>query len=244
MRGITVERRIVDFLRGRGVTILQSEELDHLKIDFVFVGNQTGELKRGDMDNAIAVQITTAPTHFKKFENFVQRAESNSFPYRRKLYIAIGKRGAPTPQLLHLIYAILLTLRYNREDELSNAARVACVIFADCTYQMVQHGEYQQLINDNLDNITNIVEVNEVPVGTISLGDVYTDLNVRRGYCFVSNAGGKRFFVHQNEQDDLHWNEIVRRFHAGRKKFRIRFSVLEYTDEYPAQKVKVLEVLD
>ena len=244
MRGITVERRIVDYLRGRGATILQSDELDHLKIDFVFIGNHTGELKRDHMDSAIAVQITTAPTNYRKFENFVKASESLAFPYRRKLYIAIGKRGAPTLQLSQLIHAILLTHRYNREDELSSSPRVACVIFADCTYQMVHHEEYQQLINDNLDNITNIVEVNEVPVGTISYGDVYADLNVRRGYCFVNNAGGKRFFVHQNEQDDLQWNEITRRFHAGRKKFKISFSVLEYTDEYPAQKVKVLEVLD
>lgn len=251
MRGIMVERRIVDFLRGMGATIWQSEELDHLKIDFVFIGNQTGELRRIDLEEeAVAVQITTAPTHFKKFENFVKNAGSLKFPYRRKLYIAIGKAGAPTQQLLQLIYAILLSKRYNREDEISNSGKVACVIFADCTYQLVGERDYQQVVEVNMTDINNSVAVNDVPVGTVLPGKVYipskgsapNQNTLSKGYVFV-RSGEKRFFAHRNEQDEEVWSEIARRFHA-RRPFNISFSVLEYTDEHPAQKIKVLQVLD
>ncbi len=227
MRGIRMERRLIQYLRSMGAVIYSNETLDHQKIDFVFaglLGNGDGCV---DVTREIAIQLTTAPTNISKFEKFVAISNSSSFPYTKKLYIAMPPRGMTGEKVLAIIFSILVSIQYNREDEASSKDKVACLIFADCTYAFTNAEGYKEMVYREYNLVDGVDTRNFIPLGTRLTGTVFaTSLQMDSGYMFV-NAGGQRFFVHKQDQNKHIWDLIQVKILA-KEVVRVQFIIMDY----------------
>lgn len=230
MRGIRMERRLIQYLRSMGAVIYSNETLDHQKIDFVFAGLMSNGGGCADISREIAIQLTTAPTNISKFEKFVAISSSSSFPYEKKLYIAMPPRGMAGDKVLAIIFSILVSMQYNREDETSSKDKVACLIFADCTYAFTSAEGYKEMVYREYNLIDGVDTRNFIPLGTTLTGTVFaTAYQMDNGYMFV-NAGGQRFFVHKQDQNKNIWDLIQEKILA-KEEVRVQFVVMDYAPQ-------------